>query len=394
MEGHTMKITKIECIPVSLKFAKPIKMGGGVATRADTVVVKLYTDEGITGISETGDTSPWYMGESQDSIMHNINNVYGPFLLGENPFNIETIVAKMDKAAKSNSQSKAVIDYALHDIMGKALGVPVYKLLGGLANEKIQLAFVMSSGTVEEVSAEGKALVKAGFKGLKLKVGARTPDEDIEMVGALKKAVGSNIKVMIDTNGGWNYNQALYVLQRVAKYDIFLAEQPVPWWDLDSLARLRRKVDVPIFPDESAAELNDLIKIIKMDAADGFFLKVPKAGGILKSQKWVSIAQAANLPVMCGCMVNSGLGAAVEAHFLAATAWMGKIEQEAIGPLNLYNIHDTVSAPLKNDLAVKAPRYEKGFLYPPDGPGFGVELNEKAVKQFATPGKSATGIGK
>jgi L-alanine-DL-glutamate epimerase-like enolase superfamily enzyme len=300
----------------------------------------------------------------------------------------------MDKAAKGNNQSKAVIDYALHDIMGKTLGVPVYKLLGGLANEKIPLAFVMSSGTVEEVSAEGKALVKAGFKGIKLKVGARTPDEDIEMIGALRKAVGNNIRLMIDTNGGWNYNQALFILQRVGKYDIFLSEQPVPWWDIDSLARLRRKVDVPIFPDESAVELNDLIKIIKMDAADGFFLKIPKAGGILKSQKWVSIAQAANLPVMCGCMVNSGLGAAVEAHFLAATAWMGKIEQEAIGPLNLYNIHDTVSAPLKNDLAVKAPRYEKGFLYPTDGPGFGVELNEKAVKQFATPGKKATVIGK
>jgi L-alanine-DL-glutamate epimerase-like enolase superfamily enzyme len=389
-----MKITKIECIPVSINFAKPIKMGGGVARCADAVVVKIHTDEGITGVSETGDTSPWYMGESQDSIMHNINNVFGPFLLGEDPFNIETIVARMDKAAKVNHQSKAVIDYALHDIMGKALGVPVYKLLGGLANEKIALAFVMSSGTAEEVGAEGKALVKAGFKGLKLKVGARTPDEDIEMVGALRAAVGNNIKVMIDTNGGWLYHQALYVLQRVAKYDIFVAEQPVPWWDIESLARLRRKVDVPIFPDESAAELNDLIKIIKLDAADGFFLKVPKAGGILKSQKWVAIAQAANLPVMCGCMVNSGLGAAVEAHFLAATAWTGKIEQEAIGPLNLYNIPDTVTTPLKNDLAVKVPRYEKGFLYPPEGPGLGVELNEAAVKKLATPGKSPTSIGK
>jgi L-alanine-DL-glutamate epimerase-like enolase superfamily enzyme len=389
-----MKITKIECIPISLKFAKPVVMSGGAEAASHVVLVKIYTDEGITGISETGGTSPWYMGESQDSIMHNINNVYGNILLGEDPFNIETIVSRMDKAAKGNNQSKAVIDYALHDIMGKALGVPVYKLLGGLANEKVALAFVMSSGTVEEVSAEGKALVKAGFKGIKLKVGARSPDEDIEMVGALRAAVGNNIKLMIDANGGWQYHQALYILQRVAKYDIFVAEQPVPWWDLDSLARLRRKVDVPIFPDESAVELNDLIKIIKMEAADGFFLKIPKAGGILKSQKWVSIAQAANLPVMCGCMVNSGIGAAVEAHFLAATAWMGKIEQEAIGPLNLYNISDTVTNPLKNDLAVKVPRYEKGFLYPPDGPGFGVELNEKAVKQFATPGKSQTVIGK
>jgi len=390
-----MKITKIECIPVSIPFAKPMVMSGGPARSAEAVVLKIHTDEGITGVAETGDTSLWYMGESQASIISNITNIFAPqILLGEDPFNIEKIVARMDKAARANNQSKAVIDYALHDIMGKALRVPVYKLLGGLANEKIALAFVMSSGTAEEVGAEGKALVKAGFRGLKLKVGARTPDEDIELVSALREAVGNKIKIMIDANGGWVYHQALYVLKRVAKYDIFVAEQPVPWWDIDGLARLRRKVDVPIFPDESAAELNDLIKIIEKDAADGLFLKVPKAGGILKSQKWVAIAQAANLPVMCGCMIDSGIGAASTAHFLAATAWMGKIEQEAIGPLNLYNIPDTVSTPLKNDLAVKVPRYENGFLYPPEGIGFGVELNEAAVKKLATPGKSPTVIGK
>jgi L-alanine-DL-glutamate epimerase-like enolase superfamily enzyme len=390
-----MKITKVECIPVSLPFAKPIVMSGGAAKCADAVVLKIHTDEGITGIAETGDTSLWYMGESQDSIMNNIANIYAPqILLGEDPFNIERIVARMDKAARANNQSKAVVDYALHDLMGKALGVPVYKLLGGLSNPKIALAFVMSSGTAEQVGAEGKALVKAGFKGLKLKVGARTPDEDIELVGALREAVGNKIKIMIDANGGWVYHQALYVLQRVAKYDVYVAEQPVPWWDIDGLARLRRKVDVPIFPDESAAELNDLIKIIEKEAADGLFLKVPKAGGILKSQKWVAIAQAANLPVMCGCMIDSGLGAASTAHFLAATEWMGKIEQEAIGPLNLYNIPDTVSTPLNNDLAVKVPRYENGFLYPPEGVGFGVELNEAAVKKFATPGKKPIVIGK
>ena len=390
-----MKITKIECIPVSLKFAKPMKMGGGTAVCADAVVVKIHTDEGITGICETGDTSPWYMGESQDSIMYNINNVFGPqVLLGEDPFNIDQIVARMDRAAKVNNQAKAVIDYALHDIMGKALGVPVYKLLGGLSNEKVALAFVMSSGTAEEVGDEGRSLVKAGFKALKLKVGTKSIEEDLEMVGALREAVGNDIKIMTDTNGGWNYFQALRFLKKAARYDLFLAEQPIPWWDIDGLARLRRKVDVPIFADEAAAELNDLFKLMQRDAVDGFFLKVPKAGGILKSQKWITIAKAAGYMVMCGCMINSGLGAAVEAHLLAATEWMGKIEQESIGPLNLYNIPDTVSTPLKNDLAVEVPRYENGFLYPPHGPGLGVELNEAAVKQFATPGKKPTVIGK
>jgi len=136
-----MKITKIECIPVSIPFAKPMKMGLGTASVSDAVIIKIHTDEGITGICETGDTSPWYMGESQDSIMYNINKVFAPnILLGEDPFNIERIIARMDKAAKLNNQAKAVVDYALHDIMGKALGVPVYKLLGGLSNERIPLA--------------------------------------------------------------------------------------------------------------------------------------------------------------------------------------------------------------------------------------------------------------
>ncbi|OGO32851.1 MAG: hypothetical protein A2Z29_10320 [Chloroflexi bacterium RBG_16_56_11] len=386
-----MRINKIECIPVSLPFAKPVVMSGGAAKSAEAVVLKIHTDEGITGIAESGDTSLWYMGESQDSIMYNIAGVFGPqILLGEDPFNVEKIVARMDKAARANNQSKAVVDYALYDIMGKALGVPVYKLLGGLSNEKIRLAFVMSSGTPDEVVAEGRSLVKAGFGGLKLKVGARSADEDLEIVEALHQAVGARAKVMVDANGGWNYTQALYFLKKAARYDVFIAEQPVPWWDKDGLARLRRKVDVPIFADEAAAELSDVLQLIQKDAIDGFFLKVPKAGGITKSRKWVSIAQAANLLVMCGCMINTGLGAAVEAHFLAATEWMGKIEQESIGPLNLYNIPDTVSKPLKNDLAVKVPRYEKGFLYPPDGPGLGIELNEKAVAKFKTAGKTAS----
>ncbi len=390
-----MKITRIECIPVSIPFAKPMKMGLGTAAVSDAVVLKVHTDEGITGVCETGDTSLWYMGESQDSIMYNITRVFGPqILLGEDPFNIERIVARMDKAAKTNNQSKAVVDYTLHDIMGKALGLPAYKLLGGLSNPKIPLAFVMSSGTPEEVADEGRALVKAGFKALKLKVGAHSIEEDVEMVGALREAVGNSIKIMTDTNGGWHYFDALRFLKGASKYNLFLAEQPVPWWDNDGLARLRRKVDIPVLADESAAELNDLTKLIQREAVDGFFLKVPKAGGIHKSQKFVAIAQSAGLIVMCGCMIDTSLGAAANAQFLAATEWMGRIEQEAIGPLNMFNVYSTAQLAPENDLALKPIRYEGGCLYPPDGPGLGVELNEEAVKKYATPGKKAVVIGK
>jgi L-alanine-DL-glutamate epimerase-like enolase superfamily enzyme len=382
-----MKITSVECIPLSLPFVKPIVMSHGAAVSSQTILLKLHTDEGITGYAECGDTSMWYMGESQDSLYYNVTKVFAPILLGEDPFNIELIVTKMDKAVKINNQSKALVDYALHDLMGKALGVPVYKLLGGLSNPKIKLAYVMSSGTPEGVAAQAKKLVNAGYGGLKLKVGANVVEEDVEMVAEVRKAVGNSIKIMTDTNGGWSYLKALKFLQQAAKYDLYLSEQPVPWWDIDGLARLRRKVDVPIFADESAAELNDLIKLYERDAVDGFFLKVPKAGGIHKSCKWVAIAQAMDLNVMCGCMINTGLGAAVEAHFLAAIEWMGKIEQESIGPLNQYDLIETNGKPIPDDLGLSCPRYEKGYLYPPDGPGLGIELNEETVRKFPTPGK-------
>ncbi|MBN2060790.1 MAG: mandelate racemase/muconate lactonizing enzyme family protein [Deltaproteobacteria bacterium] len=383
-----MKIIKIECIPVSLPFAKPMIMSGDAVKWAHSVILKLHTDEGITGISESGDTSVWYMGESQDSILYNICSVYGPrILIGEDPFNIETIIAKMDRAVNSNNHSKSVVDHALHDLIGKALGVPLFKLLGGRTNERVRLAYVMSSGTPDEVAKQAQKLVGAGYKGLKLKVGANIVEDDVEMVAEVRRAVGADIKIMTDANGGWDYFQALRFLRQAAKYDLYLAEQPIPRWDMDGLARLRRKMEVPIFADESAAELNDLHKLAQRDAIDGFFLKIPKAGGIHKSQKWVAIAQSMGLSVMCGCMINSGLGAAVEAHFLTATEWMGRMEQESIGPLNLHNLIDTTGEPLTDDLAVNPPRYENGYLYAPEGNGLGIELNEKAVKKFMTPGK-------
>jgi L-alanine-DL-glutamate epimerase-like enolase superfamily enzyme len=384
-----MKINKIECIPVSLPFAKPIIMSGATVKWAHAVLLKLHTDEGVTGISESGDTSMWYMGESQESILHNISAIYGPqILLGEDPFNIETIIARMDKAVTRNNHSKAVVDYALHDLIAKALGVPLYKLLGGKSNEKIRLAYVMSSGTPQETAKQAAKIAKAGYGGLKLKVGANIIEEDIEMVAEVRRAVGNDVKIMTDTNGGWDYMQALKFLRQVDKYNLFLSEQPIPRWDIDGLARLRRKVDIPIFADEAASELSDLHKLARIDAIDGFFLKVPKAGGIHKSQKWVAIAQSLGFNVMCGCMVNSGLGAAVEAHFLAATEWMGRIEQESIGPLNLHNLIDTTGAAITDDLGMTMPRYENGCLYPPEGIGLGIDLNENAVARYATPGKT------
>jgi L-alanine-DL-glutamate epimerase-like enolase superfamily enzyme len=390
-----MKITKIECIPVFMPYKKPNLMGGRAIPASEPVLVKVHTDEGITGIAEAGHASLGYIGEGQDSVMGIINNLFGPqILLGEDPRNIEKLVNKMYRMTKHNNQAVAVIDFALHDIVGKKLGVPIYELLGGLSNPKIPLGIVITFGPPEEVAEKATKAIRAGFHSIKLKVSHATVAEDLENLKAIREAVGDDVRLGVDANGGWDYFQALEALKKMEKYGLFMCEQPVPWWDIDGLARLRQKVGIPICADESATELNHLLQIIQKNAADVLFLKIAKVGGLTMARKWVSIAQAANIPVMCGCLIASGFEAAAQTHFIAATDWMGKIEHENNGPLHMYDIYDTVSTVIKDDLAKTLPRYENGFLYPPDGPGLGMELNEEVVQKLITPGKTPTVIGK
>lgn len=390
-----MRITRIECIPITVKFSKPFPMGGGVDLGSAGIILKVYTDDGITGIADSGGTSAWYRGESQGSMMSIINEVLGPsVLLGEDPFNIEKIMAGMNHAARDNNQAKATVDYALHDIVGKALGVPVYKLLGGLTTEKIPLGYVLPAASTDVVLAMARQALKAGFRVLKLKVGVGKEEADIENIQALREAAGDDVEIFIDANGSWHYYQALMILKKLERYNLAMVEQPVPWWDIDGMARLRGKIGIPVFADESAQELKHLLEIIQKNAADGFFIKIPKAGGLLKSQKWVSIAKAAGLPVVCGCMMGSGLEAAAYTHLLVADEWLSKMVHENIGPLQIHDVFETVTKPIKNDVALNVPRYENGFLYPTHEPGLGIELNEAAISRLVTPGKSPTVIEK
>jgi L-alanine-DL-glutamate epimerase-like enolase superfamily enzyme len=386
-----MKISKIECIPVMIKYKRPSVMGSRVIPGSEPVVVKIHTDEGIVGIAEAGHASLGYIGEGQDSVMGIINDLFGPqILLGENPCNVDKLVNRMYRMTKHNNAAVTVIDYALHDIIGKKYGMPVYQLLGGLSNPKIPLGFVVTFGDTDFVVQKALEIKNAGFHSVKLKHG--TLEQDVANVKAVREAVGQDYRIGIDINGGYDYFEALEALYAMEPYGLFMCEQPVPWWDIDGLARLRQKVRTPICADESATELNHLLQIIQKNAADVLFIKIAKVGGLVMAQKWVAIAQAANIPVMCGCLVGSGFEAAAQAHFIAANNWMGRLEHESNGPLHMHDRYDTVNPPITDDLSKNPPRYENGYLYPPDGPGLGVELNEDVMKELITPGRKSTMI--
>ncbi|MCC7414454.1 MAG: mandelate racemase [Gammaproteobacteria bacterium] len=383
-----MKITRVEVIPVSTPMKRAQHMRGDTITRIDSIVLKIHSDQGAVGIADSGDTSSWYRGETQDSMAAMICDFFAPrVLLGEDPTRIEKMVGRMDLVARDNNQAKATVDFALHDLLGKLRGVPVYELLGGRTVERVALGLVLGAGEPRAVAAEALAVLREGFCFVKLKAGRGTLKEDVEMIAAVREALGPDADLFVDVNGAWSYDQALATIRALERYQLSKIEQPLPAWDIEGMARLRGKVGTPIYADESAQELHQLMEIITRGAADGLMLKTQKAGGLLKSKRWLTMARLANMPVICGCMVGSGLEASAAAHLLVADEWISRFPQENAGPLH---IHDTLSSRgITGDLARNVPRYEAGHLYPNEGPGLGIELDEDRVRELLTPGKRA-----
>lgn len=385
-----MKIVKVECIPVSSKLKKPMIMPNTRITSIDSVVLKLTCDDGTVGIADSGDTSSWYRGEMQGTIISMICDVIAPrILLGEDPRKIEKIVGMMDLLVRDNNQAKATVDFALHDLKGKLFGVPVYELLGGRTFDGARMGWVLSAGTPYSVAEEAKIAKSKGFALLKMKIGAGTLADDIAMVRAVRDTVGPDVRLTVDANGFWNYEQALTTIRKLDPCELDLIEQPLPHWDIEGLARLRGQVRTPIYADESAQELHHLKEIIDRRAADGLFIKLQKAGGILKSQRWLTLARLSGLPVMCGCMIGSGLEHSPSAHLWTSNQWAGQYLNESTGPLTIHGVWESKDIPAGADIALNVPRFENGVTYPNDGPGLGIELNEQFLTDNRTPDKLA-----
>lgn len=384
-----MKIVKVECLPVSTPLKKPVIMPNTRIERIDSVVLKLTCDDGTVGFSDSGDTSSWYRGELQDSIMGMIGDVIAPrILLGEDPRRIEKIVARMDLLVRDNNQAKATVDFALHDLKGKLLGVPVYELLGGRTIEAARQGWVLSAGKPDDVAAEAKRAKDTGFALFKMKIGYGTIADDIAMVHAVRDTVGAEAYLTIDANGFWNYEKALHIIRKLDPCGLDLIEQPLPHWDIEGMARLRAQVRTPIYADESAQELHHLKEIVDRRAADGLFLKLQKAGGLLKAQRWLTMARLAGLPVHCGCMIGSGLEHSPSAHLWTSNEWATQGLNESIGPLMIHGAMESKHIAPGTDIALNIPRFEGGLCYPNEGPGFGIELNEAFLVSQRTAGKS------
>jgi L-alanine-DL-glutamate epimerase-like enolase superfamily enzyme len=398
-----MKIIGIEMFPVSLAFKRRIKTAfRGTAIdegiREDNLVIKIYTDDGISGLGEAGTWGIYYCGESQETVMAVIAHYIFPKVLeGENPFNIDLIHIKMDAAVIGNTVAKSAIDFALYDIMGKSLNVPVYQLIGGCYADKIPVSAAVIGIDKPEIMAKvaRDSLKELGSEArlLKIKLGLEYL-KDVIRVEAIREAIGPDHYLLLDCNGSLKVKEAIHFGQKVEDFSPVFLEQPVDYDDLEGLAEVKRNVSIPVGACECALTIEDMMRVIRMDAADFFNFKIDRLGGIYKGKQAVGMINAAGKWVLQSGQVSIGIGATARSHFSAATYSMFRPGRSGVsGVFTIYPASEPEYIEVENVL-IGGPKVEKGYAGVPPGPGLGIELNEKALYRFLSPGKSPMLIGK
>ena len=309
-----MGIQQVEVYRVALRYKEPFRIAPGASTESHNVIVKVVTDYGAIGWGESS-PSERVTGETAETVVRTLDKTT-PKLIGMCPLRIEQNVEIMDSVVSGNPAAKAAVDMALHDILGKKGRKPLFMFMGGYRTE-VLTDITLGIKSPKEMARDGVRAAKKRFKALKVKVGVN-PAEDVERIKLIREAIGGEMQLRIDANQGWAPQQAIEVLNKLEKFDIQFAEQPVPAEDIKGLTKVRKNSPIPIMADESVHSPEDALHLIQEEAVDLINIKLMKSGGILKARKIASVAEAAGIPCMIGCMGESEVGIAAGAHFAAA----------------------------------------------------------------------------
>jgi len=305
-----MKIRDLQYKVVRIPLKERFVIALGSEDFSELVEVKLPAGD----VEGYGEASPFshVLGDNVESVTAALE-MLKPAVLGAETEDIRLIRKNMEKIAVRNESAKAAVDVALWDLLGKEANLPVVNLLGSkrLSGETDITIGIMSQ---EEAVKRAETHVHEGFKALKIKVG-EDPDVDAARVNAIREAVGNKIQLRVDANQGYNFYQAKDFLNRVSAAEIEFIEQPLPEWALEKTAELRRQTQIPIMLDESVKSFKDMVRAVKLNAADMVNIKLMKSGGISGAVPIAELAEEEDMKVMVGCMSESEVGIAAAMHF-------------------------------------------------------------------------------
>lgn len=299
---------ELRVTPTTLALAEEFGIARGSRTTQSVVQVELEHD----GVVGRGEAAPvYYRGESVDSAASFLSESAPP-LVGDDPFALEAIEKRLGDV-DGEAAGKAALDAALHDWIGRALGVPVWRLLG-LSPEAPATSYTLGIDTVE--GTRDRARRAREFRALKVKVGGA---EDLERLEAVREESAAPLRV--DANEGWTLESARELMPELIRLGVELVEQPFPAADVESFHGLRElRPRLPVIVDEGCQNLADVAPAAAY--ADGINVKLAKSGGVREAVRMIHAARALGLRVMLGCMVESQLGVAPAAAIASLVDWV------------------------------------------------------------------------
>lgn len=372
-----LTIDRVDVFAVALPTLRSFGVSGGsiaIAGRPSIRVLVKVSADGVAGWGEATPVPAWTY-ETTESIVTTIDRYLAPAILGRPCWDLDAVTAAFDRAINRGFSigaplAKCAVDVALHDLIGRALGLSLGTLWGQRRRETIPLGWVVSGQRPEEVArsvAEGK---DQGYTAVKVKIGLHPEREDLAVVQAVRDEIG-DAPLWVDANQAYTVDAALRIARALAELGVTAFEQPLPANDIAGLRRLRDASPVPVALDESLRHPSDLATFVRLGAVDVAIAKVQRTGGLTLSRRFCAMAEDAGVRLMGSGLTDSDLGLAASLHLFSAYG--------VDTPVDL-NGRQFVASTYTTDTTVVV---ADGVARVPTGPGLGVDVDEDAVRALA-----------
>jgi L-alanine-DL-glutamate epimerase-like enolase superfamily enzyme len=329
-------ITKIDIYRFSIKM-EPFTIATGTMEHAQNVFIRVHTNAGFYGVGECS-AFPMIVGETQDTGLV-MARAFAELWKGKDALDIPARLQQLHDFTAGNNTIKSAFDIALYDIAAKNSGLPLYQFLGG-QKRTVETDITIGIGKPDVMAQKAVVFKQSGASILKVKLG-KNAVEDVERIKQIRQAVGNDIKIRIDANQGWSFDDAVYALQALGQYGIEFCEQPMRTWYDDKLPELMKLSPVKIMADESVYNHHDARKQINSDSCHYINIKLAKSGGLYEAKKIHDLAAEKGIPCMMGGMLESRIALSAKLHFVYAspnikfydmdTCMIGHLEDPCIG---------------------------------------------------------------
>jgi muconate cycloisomerase len=362
-------IKKIEAIPVALPLKKPMHMAGVVIENAYNLIVRVETENGLVGWGESA-SAPTMTGDLLPGMVAAVRDYFAPLLVGQDALQHPLLMQRVHQEVYRNTGAKCAVECALLDVCGRYLEVPVFDLVGGAKRHQFQMMTLLGSGTCDQDLNDALEKQKNGFNFFKIKLGVRPIEEDIAHTINLRKHLGKHAILCADANMGLSdIDTITYCLEVMSEKLLFL-EQPLRSNNPSGMAKVARKISIPICGDESITSIEDLMNLSSLGAIEGANLKIIKLGGITSVIHAALICETIGLSVNLACKVAESSIAA--ASLLHTGAVLPNLDW-GISVTNHYLAEDIVKQPIIAS---------GGQIELSRAAGLGVEVDESKIKKF------------